>query len=146
MFVSAAVITVAVDTSTQKVLLSLAAVLVGSSIGLLGALLLGVVAAARARPPRAAAVRMQAPAMTRPPSQPLDGATPAAPGPFVAPAIGSLPALLALDSDVVRDRHRDLYDEEYAKQLRHVDALRRTIGARMAVGGELHKPSEEPDA
>ena len=35
---------------------------------------------------------------------------------------------------------------EYAKQLHHVDALRRTIGTRLAVGGELHKPSEETDA
>jgi len=146
MLVSAAIVSVAVDATTQKVLLSLAAVLIGSSVGLLGALLLGVVAGRRARPPRAAAVRMQAAAVTRAPSQPLDEAMPAAPGPFVAPPIGSVPALLALDGDAVRDRHRGLYDEEYAKQLHHVDTLRRRIGTRMAVGGEPRKPSEEPDA
>jgi hypothetical protein len=146
MLVSAAVVNVAVDVTIQKVLLGLAAVLVGSSVGLLGALLFGLVAGGRARPPRAAAVRMQAPAVTRAPSSPLDQATPAAPGPVVAPAIVPVPVLLALDGDVVRDRHRELYDEEYAKQLHHVDTLRRTIGTRIAVGGELHKPSEESDA
>ena len=56
-----------------------------------------------------------------------------------------MPALYAVDSDVVRDRHRDLYDAEYVKQLDRVDALRRTIGTRLALAGESHQPSEEPD-
>ena len=43
-----------------------------------------------------------------------------------------------------RDRHRDLYDAEYVKQLDRVDALRRTIGTRLALAGEPHQPSE-PD-
>ena len=55
-----------------------------------------------------------------------------------------MPALYAVDSDVVRDRHRDLYDAEYVKQLDRVDALRRTIGTRLALAGERPKPSEEP--
>ena len=143
---STAIVTVAVDATTQKVLLVLAALLVGSSVGLLGALLLGLLADTRARPPRAPTVRMQAPVTTSVAAvQPL-AETQAAAGAFVAPGIGSVPAFFALDADVVRDRHRELYDEEYAKQLHHVDTLRRAIGTRLAVGGELHKPSEEPDA
>ena len=143
---STAIVTVAVDATTQKVLLVLAALLVGSSVGLLGALLFGLVAGARTRPPGAPPVRMRAPAaMNAAAVQPL-AETQAAAGAFVAPGIGSVPAFFALDADVVRDRHRELYDEEYAKQLHHVDALRRAIGTRLAVGGELHKPSEEPDA
>ena len=55
--------------------------------------------------------------------------------------MASVPALYALDSDVVRDRHRDLYDAEYVKQLDRVDALRRTIGTRLALAGEPHQPS-----
>jgi hypothetical protein len=148
MLVSSGIVSVAVDPTTEKVLLILAALLVGSSIGLIGALLFGFVAAGRARPARAPAVRMQAPAVTHAAPQPLADASPSAPvpGAFVAPGIGSVPALFALDSEVVRDRHRELYHAEYAKQLDHVDTLRRTIGTRMAVGGELHTPSEEPDA
>ena len=143
---TAAILSVAVDHTTQKVLEIVAALLVGSSVGLLGALLFGLVTRDRARPRRAAAVRMQAPAVTHTPSQPLAEAAPAAQGPFVAPGIGAVPALFALDNDVARDRHRELYDAEYAKQLHHVDRLRRTIGTRMAVSGDLDKPSEEPDA
>jgi hypothetical protein len=144
--VSAAIVTVAVDATTQRVLLILAAVLVGSSVGLLGALIFGAVARGRPRAPRVPAVRMSAPAMTRAPTPPL--AEPAPPAPFVAPGIGSVPALFALDNDVARDRHRDLYDAEYAKQLDHVDSLRRTIGTRLSVADELHKPpaQKEPDA
>ena len=142
---STAVVTVAVDATTQKVLLILAALLVGSSVGLLGALLLGLVADTRTRPPRAPAVRMQAPVATNAAAVRPLAETQAAAGAFVPPGIGSVPAFFALDADMVRDRHRDLYDEEYAKQLHHVDRLRRTIGTRLAVGGELHTPPEESD-
>ena len=143
---STAIVTVAVDATAQKVLLVLAALLVGSSVGLLGALLFGLVAGARPRPPSAPAIRMPAPAATSAARlHPLAEAQAAA-GAFVAPGIGSVPALVALDADLVRDRHRELYDAEYAKQLHHVDTLRRTIGTRLAVGGEPHKPSEEPEA
>jgi hypothetical protein len=54
-------------------------------------------------------------------------------------------ALYAIDGDVVRDRHRELYDAEYVKQLDRVNALRRTIGIRLGHAGEAHQPSAEPD-
>jgi hypothetical protein len=135
--VSAALVTVIVDATTQRLLLILAAVLVGASVGLIGALAFGLVTQARDKPRRATVVRMPPPPITRPRAEPA----PPPPRPFA----GSVPALYAVDSEVVRDRHRELYQEEYGKQLRHVDALRRTIGTRLALAGEQHKPSEEPD-
>jgi hypothetical protein len=151
--VSAAIVTVAVDTTTQRLLLILAAVLVGASVGLLGALIFGALAGMRAKPPQPPAVRMPAPppapATTRPLRRPLPEplTEPPAPAPsaFAAAGIGTAPALYALDGDVARERHRELYDAEYVKQLDHVDALRRTIGRRLAIAGEPHTPSEEPD-
>jgi hypothetical protein len=153
--VSAAILTVAVDMTTQRLLLILAAVLVGASAGLLGALIFGAVTGMRAKPPRPPAVRMPAPppapapATTRPLRRPLSeplAAPPApAPSPFATAGIATAPALYALDGDFARERHRELYDAEYVKQLDHVDALRRTIGRRLALAGEPHTPSEEPD-
>jgi hypothetical protein len=145
--VSAAIVSVAVDATTQRVLLILAAVLVGSTVGLLGALIFGLMTSARGRPPRAPAARMRAPVIAPAPVQPLAKEPVPPPSPFVGPTIGAVPPLFAVDSEVVRERHRELYDAEYAKQLHHVDALRRTIGTRMAVGGEPQTPSaqEEPD-
>lgn len=141
-----ALVTVAVDATTQKVLLVVAALLVGSSVGLVGALIFGLLAGGRRRPRRAPVVRMPGPAaMHIPPPQPLLEAPPA-PGPHATPAIGSVPALFAVDADVVRDRHHELYEAEYAKQLRHVDTLRRSIGTRLAIAGEPSEPSEESDA
>ena len=141
-----AIASVAVDRTAQKELLILAAVLVGSNVGLAGALLFGVVSSARARHARARAAAMPTPAATDVAPQPLAQAPPSAPGAFVAPAIGSMPALFALDADMVRDRHRELYEVEYAKQLHHVDTLRRTIGIRLAVAADPPAPSDEPDA
>ena len=143
---SAAIVTVAVDATTQRVLLILAAVLVGSSVGLLGALILGLVTSARRRPPRAPAVRMPAPSIAPARVEPLAREPVPSPSPFVGPAIGAVPALFAVDSDVVRERHRELYDAEYAKQLHHVDALRRTIGTRLAVAGEPPTPSAQEES
>jgi hypothetical protein len=145
--VSAAIVSVAVDATTERVLLILAAVLVGSSVGLLGALIFGLVTSARARPPRAPAVQMPPPPIAPAPLPPLSAEPAPPPGPFVGPAIGAVPALFAVDADVVRERHRELYEAEYEKQLNHVDALRRAIGTRMTVGGEPQTPpaQEEPD-
>lgn len=144
---SAALLSVAVDATTQRVLLVLAAVFVGSSVGLVGALIFGFVSSARARPPRPPAVRMSPPAIAPLPAAPISEAIEPDPNSFAGPAIGAVPVLFAVDSDVARDRHRDLYDAEYAKQLDRMDALRRTIGTRMAVAGEVHTPlKEEPDA
>jgi hypothetical protein len=146
--VSAAIVTVGVDTTTQRLLLVLAAVLVGASVGLVGALIFGAVTGVRATSARASAVPVSGPppVRTRPVSEPRAESDPQAPGPFAAgPSIGAVPALYAVDSDVVRDRHRELYDAEYVKQLGRVDALRRTIGTRLALAGEPHQPSEEPD-
>jgi hypothetical protein len=144
--VSAAIVTVGVDTTTQRLLLVLAAVLVGASVGLVGALIFGAVTGVRATSAQAAAVPVPPPVRTRPVPEPRAESDPQAPGPFAAgPSIGAVPALYAVDSDVVRDRHRELYDAEYVKQLGRVDALRRTIGTRLALAGEPHQPSEEPD-
>ena len=145
---SDAIVTVGVDATTQRLLLVLAAVLVGASVGLVGALIFGAVTGGRATSARAAAVRMSVPppVRTRPVPEPRAEPDPRAPGPFDAPGIGAVPALYAVDSDVVRDRHRELYDAEYVKQLGRVDALRRTIATRLAHAGESHQPSEEPDA
>jgi hypothetical protein len=137
--VSAAILNVAVDATTQRVLLILAAVLVGSSVGLLGALIFAFVTSARGRPPRAPAVRMPAPAIRPAPIEPIAGPPAPPPSPFVGP----VPALFAVDSEAVRERHRELYDTEYAKQLDHVDALRRLIGTRMAIGGEPPPPAQQ---
>jgi hypothetical protein len=139
-------ISVAVDPTARKALLILAALLVGSNIGLVGALLFGVVSSARARQARARASALPTLAATDVAPQPLEQAPPSAPGAFVAPAIGSVPALFAFDADMVRDRHRELYEVEYAKQLDRVDTLRRIIGIRLAVGTDPVPPSDEPDA
>ena len=143
---SAAIVTVAVDSTTQRLLLVLAAVLVGASVGLVGALLFGAVSRARetATATRADAVRTAAPPPVPTRAFPEARVEPEGPSPFSAPGIGAVPALYAVDSDVVRERHRDLYDAEYVKQLDHVDKLRRTIGTRLAVAGESHQP-REPD-
>ena len=138
---------VAVDATTQKVLLIVAALLVGSNIGLAGALLVGLVDSARARRsrPRIAPPAPMPPATVVAP-QPLVQAPSSAQEALVAPAFGSVPALFAVDADMARDRHRELYDVEYAKQLHHVDTLRRTIGIRLAVAADPPAPSDEPDA
>ena len=143
---SAAIVTVAVDSTTQRLLLVLAAVLVGASVGLVGALLFGAVSRARetATATRADAARVAAPPPVPTRAFPEARVEPEGPSPFSAPGIGAVPALYAVDSDVVRERHRDLYDAEYVKQLDHVDKLRRTIVTRLAVAGESHQP-REPD-
>lgn len=144
---SAAIITVGVDTTTQRLLLILAAVLVGASVGLVGALILVGVKGVRATSTRTTAVRMSGtpPVRPRPVPEPRPAPDPHAPSPFAAPVVGSVPVLYAVDSDVVRDRHRELYDAEYVKQLDHVEVLRRTIGTRLALAGEPQRPSE-PDS
>jgi hypothetical protein len=151
--VTVAIVRVAVDTTTQRLLLVLAAVLVGASVGLLGALIFGAVKGMRATRGRAAAVRMSGPPPSRPrpvhqprpmPASRAEPDTPAS-SPFGAPGIGSVPALYAIDSEVARERHRELYDAEYVKQLERVNALRQTIGSRLALAGEPHQPSEESD-
>ncbi|MGZ4277621.1 MAG: hypothetical protein ACXVVU_13250 [Solirubrobacteraceae bacterium] len=144
---SAAIVTVAVDTTTQRLLLVLAAVLIGACVGLVGALIFGAVRGVRATPNRTQAVLMSTlpPLPTRSVPEPRAEPDPHAPSPFAATGIGTVPVLYAVDSDVVRDRHRELYDAEYVKHLDHVDALRRRIETRLALSGERHQPSEEPD-
>jgi hypothetical protein len=144
--VSAAIVKVAVDTTTQRLLLILAAVLVGASVGLVGALVFGAVKGMRARPEGAAALRASAPpppVRSRPMPEPRTEPVAPPASPFGPAGMASIPALYALDGDV-RDRHRDLYDAEYVKQLDRVDALRRTIGTRLALAGEPPQPSD-PD-
>jgi hypothetical protein len=151
--VNAALVTVAVDTTTQRLLMVLAAVLVGATVGLMGALILGAVKGLHAPPGRATAVPMSGPPAARPrPVReprpvPEPRGEPEAPAssPFAAAGMGSVPALYAIDSEVARERHRELYDAEYVKQLDRVNALRRTIATRLALAGEPHQPAGEPD-
>jgi hypothetical protein len=143
--VSAAIVSVAVDATTHRLLLILAAVLIGASIGLLGALILGAVKGVRPAPGRAEAVRRSGPPPTRTRPAPEPRAEPDVRATSAFGAVGALPSLYVVDSEVVRDRHRELYDAEYVKQLERVDALRRTIGTRLALAGEPHQPSQEPD-
>jgi len=153
--VSVAILTVGVDTTTQRLLLIVAAVLLGASVGLLGALVFGAMTGMRAKPARRPAVRMPAPQpatapaamrpLRRPLPEPLTEPPVPAPSPFAPAGIGAASALHALDGEVARERHRELYDAEYVKQLDHVDALRRSIERRLALAGEPHRPSEEAD-
>jgi hypothetical protein len=51
------------------------------------------------------------------------------------------PTFTAKQAARARDRHGALYDAEYAKQLRRIDALRRSIGLRLA-GSEVLQGDE----
>lgn len=141
--------------ATAKILLVSGAVIVGSGIGLIPAALLGMVLGVLPKPPRTPRRRRPTPA-ARPPARAGRPATPARPAPAiraaiagppgppsagqpVAPAAAEVPAVAVAVANGGRDRHRELYDAEYAKQLHRVQALRRTITSQIAA------PSSEPD-
>lgn len=141
--------------ATAKILLVSGAVIVGGGIGLIPAALLGMVLGVLPKPPRTPRRRRPTPA-ARPPARAGRPATPARPAPAiraaiagppgppsagqpVAPAAAEVPAVAVAAANGGRDRHRELYDAEYAKQLHRVQALRRTITSQIAA------PSSEPD-
>jgi hypothetical protein len=146
--------------ATVKILLVGGAGVVGGGVGLIPAALLGMVLGVvpkprrtprrrrrrpmpAARPParsgRPAAPARPAPAIRAPIVDPPDPPDPPTAGQPVAPAAAEVSAAAAAAANGGRDRHRELYDAEYAKQLHRVQALRRTITSQIAA------PSSEPD-
>jgi hypothetical protein len=129
-------------------LLSAAALVVGVAVGLIPALLLGMLLGLVPRPPL---LRSRRPARALPPLErpapehapPVAAPTASAASMASAPSI-SIPIPVGVEVEpppperagvaAARRRHRGLYDDEYAKQLDHLDALRRTISTRLAVG------------
>ena len=156
--VSAAIVTVAVDATTQRLLLDprrrCSSV---ASVGARRSAALRRVDQGAARRPRARAAPADARAAAardalapRAALPSADAGTRRAPSVAPGPRVGAARSS-RVDATIVRDRHRDLYDAEYVKQLDHVNTLRRTIGTRLAVAGDPHPPSEpdppeEPDA
>jgi hypothetical protein len=130
-----------------KLLLGGAAITVGMVVGLVPALLLGMLLGLIPRPRVLRPRRVAHPAPQRQPTVALPGvrAVPtAAPRTLDAPAVvlpSSMrqriePALEEADIAIARQRHRRLYDDEYARQLEHLETLRRTIRTRMAVDAQ----------
>jgi hypothetical protein len=131
-----------------KLLMGGAAITVGVLVGLVPALLLGMLLGLIPRPRRLRSrrvARAAAPAGPRSPF-PLVRTFPAG-----EPAAPDMPSVVLppsmrqhiepepeqpeeLEVAVARERHPGLYDDEYAKQLDHLDTLRRTIRTRLAVG------------
>jgi hypothetical protein len=68
----------------------------------------------------------------------------AAPAPVPAPAVEPRVAepepepVVGVRVEAVSERHRDLYAEEYARQVDRVEALRRTIRTRLSVGSQTN--------
>ena len=131
--------------SPVDLLLAGVAVALGAVVGLVPALVLGMVLGLVPRP-RALRGRHRAPTALRAqpsaaPIRPVAGAEPLA---LDVPAV-AVPASMrqrepeapeTVEAADARDRHRRLYDDEYEKQLAHLDTLRRTIRTRLAVGAQ----------
>jgi hypothetical protein len=128
-----------------KLLLGGAAITVGVLVGLVPALLLGMLLGLIPRP---RLLRSRRVARAAPPVGPAlavmrgipTGETAALDAPSVVLPSSMRPHVEpepeAPDEDevaVARERHRRLYDDEYAKQIDHLDTLRRTIRTRLAV-------------
>jgi hypothetical protein len=133
-----------------KLLLGGAAITVGVLVGLVPALALGMLLGLIPRP---RLLRSRRVARDAPPAGPRlavmrtvpSGETAALDAPSVVlpssmrPHVDPEPQAPDEDEDedevaVARERHRRLYDDEYAKQIDHLDTLRRTISTRLAVG------------
>jgi hypothetical protein len=119
-----------------KVVLVLVAVAIGIAVGVIPALLLGSVLGLLPRSPLAGVARrawalaprpgpvLAAPVVTPIALDPQRAASP------VAPPVTFVPAAVAAP----RERHRELYDAEYSEAVLRLEALRRTIAARLARG------------
>ena len=118
------------------VLMVVAVILLGIVVGLVPVVVFRLMAGGRRRSPRR---RRPEPRMFEPV---LDEA------PAPPPVVESLAVeTLAIDPspepacvEAVSERHRDLYDEEYARQVDRVATLRRTIRTQLAVGAQTHDP------
>jgi hypothetical protein len=141
-----------------KLLLGGAAITVGVLVGLVPALLLGMLLGLIPRPRLLRSRRIARPA---PPPGPRLAVMRAIPtgetAPLDTPSVALAPSIRphvepepeAPDEDEValaRERHRRLYDDEYAKQIDHLDTLRQTIRTRLAVGAQpmSDDPPREP--
>lgn len=131
-----------------KLLLGGAAITVGLVVGLVPALLLGMLLGLIPRPRALRPRRVAHPARQRQPTVALADVRvvpTAAPPRLDTPAV-VLPSSMRrrvepalpeeADIAVAHQRHRRLYDDEYAKQLEHLETLRRTIRTRMAVDAQ----------
>jgi hypothetical protein len=115
-------------------LMVLAVVLLGIVVGIVPVVIFRLVAGGprRPRPRRHPKPRMFEPAPV------------VAPAPVSAPAVESRVVepepepVVEVRVEAVSERHRDLYDEEYARQVDRVETLRRTIRTRLAVGAQTN--------
>lgn len=125
--------------ATVKALVVGGAVLVGVVVGLTPVALLGIDIGlvpnprrrrARAAPPRAPshaqAIRPAAPGSAIPPARAIAIDASAEP-PAPVPSLGDG------SHGTARNRHRELYDAEYAEQVRRIETLRRTVSTRLPV-------------
>src|SRR5262245_24823345 len=122
------------------ILMVLAVVLLGIVVGIVPVVIVRLVAGGRRTSParRRPEPRIFEPA---PPEAPAEVPTEPLP-PITEPlaADPQLEPLVAARLDAVSERHRDLYDEEYARQVDRVETLRRTIRTRLTLGAQTNEP------
>ena len=117
-----------------KGVLVVVAVAIGVAVGVLPALLLGSVLGLLPRSPLTGVARRASALAARPgPVLAAPVATPIALDPQpAAPPVAPPVAFVAAGVVAPRERHRELYDAEYSEALLRLEALRRTIAARLA--------------
>jgi hypothetical protein len=121
------------------VLMVIAVVLLGVVVGIVPVVIVRLVAGGRRSSP---ARRRPQPRIFEPPRE-APAEAPARPrGPIAEPPAADPPPepLVATPVVAVNERHRDLYDEEYARQVDRVETLRRTIRTRLTVGAQTNEP------
>lgn len=119
-------------------LMVLAVILLGIVVGIVPVVIVRLVAGGPPRPRRHLRRRRPEPRMFEPVPEVV-------PAPVPAPAVVESrvaepePELVVgVPVEAVNERHRDLYDEEYARQVDRVETLRRTIRTRLAVGAQTN--------
>ena len=151
------------DPQAVRIVVIAGAVVIGIVVGLIPALLLGMVLGLAPRPRMARLRRRLANADA---SAPPPGA--GRPRPFPTPLVfdlhpveqvavplrnlmpakvhGPLPAPFPEDAVAARERHRELYDVEYSEHLRRIETLRRSISIRLAVPASSPADTVPPTA
>jgi hypothetical protein len=118
-------------------LMVLAVILLGIVLGIVPVVIFRLVAGGPRRSRRRRRRRHPKPRMFEPVPE-------VAPAPVPAPAVEPRLAepepepVVAVRVEAVSERHRELYDEEYARQVDRVETLRRTIRTRLAVGAQTN--------
>jgi hypothetical protein len=117
------------------ILMVVAVVLLGIVVGIVPVVIVRLVAGGRRTSParHRPEPRIFEPA---PPEAPVEPPPPPAPITEPLAADPQPEPLVAARLDAVSERHRDLYDEEYARQVDRVETLRRTIRTRLTVGAD----------